>query len=398
MSEVLPKSVAVIGSGPAGLMAADVLAHAGVPVTIYEKRPGPGRKLFIAGSSGLNVTNCLPSSEFSTVYRGGDAYWPAFFRDFGAGQWLNFLDKSLGLETFLGTSGRYFVKTMNAGLLMRHWRRRLTTAGVAWQFQKEACNFASMQEGEIVVEFADGSHARHSAAIFALGGGSWEPDEKPLRWPQMFIQKGIPWVPLQPSNVGYRFAWKPGFLAEAEGQPLKNIVLTTSRGSRRGDLIVTAYGLEGTPIYTLGASGSVTLDLAPDLTSAQISEKLARTSENLAPIRRVQRLLNMSKASQSLLFHHAPAAALSDLAAMSETIKSLPLNALGPQSLDEAISSAGGVSWDAVDADLMLKDSPEVYVAGEMLDWDAPTGGFLIQGCVAMGHAVGKKLLAKIHK
>ncbi len=381
----MTKTVAIVGSGPAALMAADRLAHTpGYTVTILEKRPGPARKLFIAGSSGLNITNVLPLETFVEHYHGGDE-WSQWLREFPPQAWLDFIEQQLGIKTFAGTSGRYFVENMKSLGLVRAWRKRLTAAGVTWRFGCECLDFALTTEGRVRLALAEQPPLVFDAVVLALGGGSYEPDETPLRWPRMFLDKSIGFRDFVPANVGFRVAWSPAFLTEAEGKPLKNICLTSTRGSRRGDLVITAYGIEGTPVYFVGVPQVVTLDLKPDLTTMQIIDKLQAVRENLAPLRRAKKQLRLSQAATALLFYQAPPTSLREVAALAACIKALPLELLGPQPIAEAISTAGGVHISELDEQLMLRKAPGVFAAGEMLDWDAPTGGFLIQGCVTQG-------------
>lgn len=374
-------AVAVIGSGPAGLMAADVLSAVGVPVTLFEKRKSPGRKLLVAGSSGLNITNGAPLDEFISAYTGPSEFWRPILSAFPPASWIQFIE-SFGFKTFLGTSDRYFVEGMKASRFLQAWVARLKERGVEFQFDHEVTSLHPS------AEFA--------AQCFALGGGSWEPHEKPLRWPRIFIEAGLKFNEFRPSNVGYRVAWKERFLKEAEGKPLKQITLCSSRGRRDGDAMVTSYGIEGTPVYFVGATGRVTLDLKPDLSEAQILARLRAVKENFSPIRRVAKQLKLCEASQALVYHHAPRDILEDagLARMAALIKAFPLDLLGPQSIDEAISSAGGLDLNELDSHLMLRRYPGIFCVGEMLDWDAPTGGFLIQGCVSQGFVAARGILA----
>ena len=369
-------------------MAAHVLAATpGYAVHVFEKKKGPGRKLLVAGSSGLNVTHEAPAEEFLTYYRGPHEIFKPVLAAFSPTDWLAFIE-SHGIKTFKGTSRRYFVEGMKASNLLRAWLDSLQAKGVQFSYERELGGFNVTPAG-VRVDFTDGTVFECDAAIFALGGASWEKTETPLRWPAIFTQKGVGLTPFIASNVGYGVDWPAAFLAKAEGQPLKNIALTTSRGTKRGDLVVTDYGLEGTPVYTLGEPGLVQLDLKPDLTLEQITQKLASMKENRSPLRRVKKFLNLAPASLLLLEHLSPPEQLADLGATAARIKKFPLTLLSAQPLEEAISSAGGLAWSEVTPELMLQKFPGIFLAGEMLDWDAPTGGFLIQGCVSLGHWAG---------
>jgi predicted flavoprotein YhiN len=244
----------------------------------------------------------------------------------------------------------------------------------------------------IRLTWADGSMRSFHACVLALGGGSYASEDEPVLWPELLTSHGISCIPFEASNTGYTVPWKAAFLQEAEGKPLKNICLSNARGSRRGDLVVTEYGLEGTPIYFLGEPGPCLLDLKPDLSLLDVLARLQKGKENLSPIRRVQKFMNLCEASQSLLFHHAPDAARSDLTAMASVMKQFPLTLAVPRPLRESISSSGGVAWEELDERFMLRRLPNVYCIGEMIDWDAPTGGFLIQGCVSQGYSLAHHL------
>jgi uncharacterized flavoprotein (TIGR03862 family) len=389
--------IAIIGSGPAGLMAADTLATQGYAVTLFDKRPAPGWKLFLAGSSGLNISNELPYAEFVRHYTGPVELWGKIHRHFTTAEWLGFIEKELEVGTFLGTSGRYFVETMHAATLIRNWRRRLTQLGTVFFFHHEWSNLIRLREKKVwQVQFTGQKPQEFHYVCLALGGASHEPEESPLRWPAFFKKHGLPWQEFSPSNTGYEVSWPAPFLKEAEGLPLKNVTLTTARGSRRGDLVVTAYGLEGTPVYSLGVTGVAALDLKPDLTAEAIVQKLLRPKENLALLRRAKKYLQLDAAAQALLFHLAPDLSRLDLHEFAALLKQFPLQLGAPRPLTESISSSGGVKFEALDDNLMLKDWPGVYLAGEMIDWDAPTGGFLIQGCAAMGRWIGSAIAREL--
>jgi uncharacterized flavoprotein (TIGR03862 family) len=370
-------------------MAADGLASRGHAVTLFEKRKGLSWKLYVAGGSGLNISNSLPLEQFAKHYTGPAAHWKACLEEFGPRDWLRFIEDKLGIGTFLGTSQRYFVETMHAALLVRHWKRRLEELGVVIRLNTLCTDFRPGAEGWELFRLEE-SLGSFDALVFALGGGSYEKED--LEWPTMFHAKGISFQPFAPSNTGFEVNWPAAFLKEAEGQPIKNILFTSTRGERKGDLVITAYGLEGTPIYFAGETGLVHLDLKPDLNREQIIQRLQKTRENLAPMRRAQKFLQLSPGSKALLFHMAPADAGRDLMSLAQLIKHFPLQLERPRPLSESISSSGGLLWENFDANLMLKTLPGVYCAGEMLDWDAPTGGFLIQACISQGHWISTHL------
>lgn len=371
-------------------MVADGLASAGHAVTLFDKRKGLSWKLYIAGGSGLNISNSLPLDLFARHYTGPADHWKACLGAFGPQDWLDFIEQKLGIGTFLGTSQRYFVETMHAALLVRNWKRRLEELNVTITLNTLCTDFRPSDAGwELLSQ--ERSLGSFDALVFALGGGSYETTDG-LSWPSMFQQKGLGFQDFAPSNTGFEVAWPAAFLQEAEGQPIKNIQLTSARGQRKGDLVVTHYGLEGTPIYFAGMPGLIQVDLKPDLTTEQVMQRLQKSKENLSPMRRAQKYLQLSPGSKALLFHMAPPDATRDGTALAHLIKSLPLQLERPRPLSESISSSGGLLWQNLDEALMLKSHPGVYCAGEMLDWDAPTGGFLIQACISQGHWISRHL------
>lgn len=399
MPSIRPK-IAILGAGPAGLMAAHELASSGARVVIYEKRSSPGRKLLIAGSSGLNIGYDCSPDELLSYYRGNPEYHRRALEFFPLLSWRRFIE-NLGIPTFLGTSRRWFVDGMKASRLLKLWMNKLEGLGVEFRPGTECIGFESHSKQVKLTLNHRGSVSREvfDSACFALGGGSWEPQEKPLRWPKMFENHGVAFIPFQSSNVGFRVAWPPQLLIEAEGKPIKNVVLTSSRGSRAGDLVITAYGLEGTPIYTVGNEETVSLDLKPDWTREQVIARLCAPQENLAPMRRVKKTLGLGPGALALVYHLG---ALEEIkrqpleeatAALGRLIKDFPLQLLERQPLDEAISSTGGVCLEELDDHQMLRKFPGIFLAGEMLNWDAPTGGFLIHGCVSQGAFVAAKIL-----
>jgi uncharacterized flavoprotein (TIGR03862 family) len=395
-----PVKIAIVGSGPAGLMAATSLLRASnaasrFEIHLFEKRAGLGRKLLIAGSSGLNISHGLRPGEFASHYEGfSRGYWQTLFESYGQAEWVRFIEKDLGLETFLGTSNRYFVREMKASGLLKCWTEYLRHRGVHLHANSELVDFASDTAG-ITLKFKPLDTSKIFAkVIFALGGASWE-TETPA-WAKLFADKEVEITPFTPSNVGYEVDWNEKFLAESEGKPLKKIELETSRGKKLGELVVTKYGLEGTPIYFCGIPGPAFLDLKPDLSAAEIFEKLSSIKENFSPVRRVKHYLALSEAAESLIFHHTATETKNDLAKLIAQIKRFPLRLKNPRPLSESISSRGGIALPAVDKNLQLIKFPNAYCIGEMLDWDAPTGGFLIQAAVSQGAQVGKLLSQEI--
>jgi len=370
-------------------MAADRLSEAGHRVVIFEKRRTVGRKLLVAGASGLNVTNTLPLPQFVAHYVSATApaFWEGVIGEFPPEKWIAYIE-ALGVPTFVGSTGRAFVEDMKAAGLVRAWKDRLIARGVEFQFGAECVGFAQA-DGGVELAFAQGQPTRRgAAACLALGGASWEPLEVPLRWPEMFRARGVAMDPFAPSNVGFEVRWPAAFLREAEGKPLKRVVMKSPRGTRAGEVMITAYGVEGTPVYFVGQAGEVIIDLVPDLSREQIVAKLRAVKENLSAPRRIAKALKLGEVASALAYHCSPKTWLEsrDLRAIADRLKAFPLRLEGPRPLAEAISSSGGVAFSEVGDDLMLRKVPGVFVAGEMLSWNVPTGGFLIQGCVALGH------------
>lgn len=377
--------VAVVGSGPAGLMAATRLNRMGCNVTLFEKRSGLGRKLLIAGSSGLNITFDAPLAEFSKAYGESEIHFQKILKSFSPQDWRDFIENELKIPTFLGTSRRYFVDGMKASVMLKKWTEKLTSQGVNIITARELSGF-ELKDGAIDLFLSDPTPHRFDALCLALGGGSWEPHENPLRWIGIFKKNGIQFFPFESGNSGFEVEWPQALLKEAEGKPIKNLILSTSKGSRAGELVITRYGLEGTPIYAVGMPGVAYLDLKPELGLPEILTKLNSGRENLNPIRRVNKFLKLSDGATALIFHMTPPEIRADIKKIAARIKKFPITLKHPRPLAEAISSHGGVSWGELDHALMLKRFPGVFLAGEMINWHATTGGFLIQGAVSQGH------------
>ncbi len=391
-------------------MAASVVAAHGHHVTVFEKNKGPGRKLLIAGGSGLNISNSLPLAEFVAQYTGDGIDWQRLLLQFSPSAWLAFIHAlssrneqpsaarepgasvRTALETFEGTSGRYFVREMKASGLLRAWLTDLEGKGVEFHYGHELKDFEKADQERITLYFTGGQAVTVDAAVLALGGASWLAENETLRWPQMFASKRIAVTPFAAANCGYEVAWKKEFIAEAANSPIKNAVFTSSAGSKKGDILITEYGLEGTPVYSCGRCEICYIDLKSDLSVAQIEQKLAAVRGNLSPLRRAKKALNLSPAALAMLYHHAPAGGLLTNLQLAELLKIFPVSLLRPRPLSEAISCSGGVALGCVTADFELKKFPGVFAVGEMLDWSAPTGGFLIQACVSQGHAAGSAL------
>ena len=376
-------------------MAASVLSKAGFKVTVLEKKRGPAAKLLIAGRSGLNVSNASPDKAIWKNYTGPQDHFQKIFEQFSVADWLSFIN-DLGIKTFLGATQRYFVEGLKAASLLKSWIRDLKSRGVDFLYGCELTDFHLTEDGKLALELNhDQSNLKKfSAVCLCLGGASFEPKETPLRWPQIFRNKGIGFTEFEAANAGYEVAWDKKFLEECSGKPLKNITITSRQGREYGEIMVTDYGLEGTPIYNLIQPQEIHIDLKPDISDENILRKMSGVKENLSPLRRAVKTLNLSLVAQSLLHHHAHESSKSDLINFSHLIKNFPVQLLGKRGLQESISSSGGVLWDELNESLMLKKTPGVFVAGEMLDWDAPTGGYLIQACASQGYWAGRGMVA----
>ncbi|MGZ3694070.1 MAG: NAD(P)/FAD-dependent oxidoreductase [Bdellovibrionota bacterium] len=379
-------AVWIIGSGPAALVAAEYLSEKGISVEIAERRAAPGWKLLVAGASGLNIAYDCADSELAEHYSARAQELGACFARFGREPWLALLH-SLGEETFLGSGRRYFLTNKTAGKLLASWKTRLEERGVKFHFGEELMDCSTRS-----LRFASGLSVSPEAVLLALGGPSWE--ENPSAWPSIFSSRGIAFTPFTSANAGYSFRAPAGFFAANEGKPIKGLNLVTTRGTRQGELMITRYGLEGTPIYSVGAPGPATMDLKPDVVLGKLIERLRSTPGNVRA--KVEKTAKLSPGAMAIFEALAPASAWESVDAIASALKSLPLELLAPRSLEDCISARGGLSWDELSSDLELKKMPGVFCAGEMVDWDAPTGGFLIQASVSMGHVAAEGILRKL--
>jgi uncharacterized flavoprotein (TIGR03862 family) len=390
--------IAVIGAGPAGLMAAEVLARAGQSVTVFDRMPSVGRKLLIAGRGGLNLTHSEPLERFLTRYgaqpapqliRAVRAYPPDRVR-----AWA----EDLGQPLFVGTSGRVFPKAMKASPLLRAWIGRLTGLGIEFRLRHRWLGFAA--DSALLFEGAEPVHAQ--AVVLALGGASWPKLGSDAAWVPLLAEKGIGIAPLRPANAGIRIGWTDHIRATFAGTPLKSVSLRWQDQLSRGDGIISTYGLEGGVVYPLssalheatasGAPATVFLDLRPDVTEAKLADRLRQIRPRDSLSSGLKRTVSLAPAAIALL-REAQRDLPRDAAALAALVKQLPLTVTGTEGLGRAISSAGGVSWNEIDEHFMLKRLPGVFVAGEMLHWDAPTGGYLLQASFATGFAAGQGVL-----
>lgn len=387
--------IAVIGGGPAGLRAAEVAMEGGATVTVFEGKPSVGRKFLVAGKGGLNLTNSEPRQRFVTRYSGPrDAAerWPSLVHDFDA-EALQTWASGLGVETFAATTGRVYPRELKAAPLLRRWVQRLRDRGVQFAVNHR---WQKLTPGAPITAHFDvhgtPTSATADAVILALGGGSWPETGSDGAWTSIFAEMGVGVAPLQPANCGWEYPWPPEVLAVAEGQALKNIVARAGAHEVAGELLVTRYGLEGGAIYQLGPAlramehPMLTIDFKPAFTAAQLVAKLGGAAKDL--MRTARERWRLSEASMAVL-ERAVADSTASAHALAAAVKACPLRLSGPRPIAEAISSAGGVSWSELNDGLMLRRLPGVFVAGEMIDWEAPTGGYLIQGCFATGTRAG---------
>jgi uncharacterized flavoprotein (TIGR03862 family) len=382
--------LAVVGGGPAGLRAAEVAAAAGLRVTLHDGKPSVGRKFLIAGKGGLNLTHGEAIDRFVTRYSGSDErpeLWKELIAGFGPAE-LRGWAAGLGVETFQATSGRVYPTALKAAPLLRSWIARLKETGVRFEMNHR---LAWMGPGEPwQLGFADGSAATADAVILALGGGSWPKTGSDGVWVEIFKKLGIASRPLVPANCGWEHAWSPEVVSVAEGQPLKNIHVSAGGQVAIGELMVTRYGLEGGAIYQLGevlrtmAEPSIAIDFKPTFSHEALVRKMESVRRDFLSEARVR--WKLSDAAIAILGLRE----WSDADSLAREVKHCVVPLSGPRPIAESISSAGGVCWSALDDGLMVRDLPGLFVAGEMIDWEAPTGGYLLQGCFATGTRAGQ--------
>ncbi|MES2713333.1 MAG: TIGR03862 family flavoprotein [Pseudomonadota bacterium] len=386
-----PPTIAVIGAGPAGLIAAETLAAAGTRVAIHDHMAAPARKFLLAGRGGLNLTHSEPLEAFIARYRASAPHLEAYLRAFPPEALVAWCE-SLGQPVFTGSSGRVFPAAMKASPLLRAWLGRLATLGIALHPRQEFGGFA--QSGEAIL---NGAPVPADAVILALGGATWPRLGSDGAWAGLL---DAPMHPFAPSNCGFTVAWSAPLRARAAGQPLKRIALSFAGETVRGEAMITETGIEGGVVYALSAPlrdaiardghAMATLDLRPDLTLAECNAKLAAPRGGNSLSNHLRRRLALSPAAIALVQEGLHRDAAEDVAAL---VKACPLRLDAPFPIARAISSAGGVAWNALDARLMLRTRPGVFCAGEMLDWEAPTGGYLLQACFATGVAAAQGAL-----
>ena len=400
--------VAIIGAGPAGLIAAETVASAGASVVVYERMPSVARKFLMAGRGGLNLTHSEALDVFLTRYGDApqllraaiEAFPPPRLRDWAHG---------LGQETFIGSSGRVFPKTFKASPLLRAWLARLESLGVRFALRHQWSGWN--EDGALRFETPQGqSIIKPRATILALGGASWPRLGSDGGWREILSAQGIAIGDLKPANSGFHVAWSEAFRERFEGQPLKTVMLGFEAHTSRGEIVMTRDGIEGGGIYAVSAAlregvaarghATLAIDLRPDTALPEIVARLARPRGKQSIATFLRKALALPPVAIGLL-HEAAAHRGTKLATMTPgevatLIRALPVRVEGTASLARAISTAGGVSFAAIDSDFSLRKRPDVFVAGEMLDWEAPTGGYLLQASFATGVAAGKGALARL--
>jgi uncharacterized flavoprotein (TIGR03862 family) len=391
--------VAIIGAGAAGLMAADVLSqHSNCEITVFDSMPSVGRKILMAGKGGLNLSHAENFDTFLTRYgsqqnalsRFLNAFTPTDLRD-----WVH----DLGIETFIGSSGRIFPKEMKAAPLLRAWLQRLRSNRVQFSMRHRWIGFEN-DTNQLRFDTPNGQQCFSAdAVIFALGGGSWAKLGSTGEWVATLREKGFKIETLQPSNCGFNVEWSAYFKQHFAGQPLKNIGLTFGDFQKKGEAMLTENGIEGGLIYAASAkireaistnsNATIYLDLFPDKTFSELFAKLNKPRGKLSVAKFWRNSLKLDGAKSGLLREVLDINDLNSAESVAKTLKLLPLNLMSTRPIDEAISSAGGILFDELNADLMSKKFAGVFFAGEMLDWEAPTGGYLLTACFATGRAAG---------
>jgi uncharacterized flavoprotein (TIGR03862 family) len=403
------KKVAVIGAGPAGLMAAEVLAQGGASVIVYDAMPSAGRKFLMAGRGGLNLTHSEPFPAFLARYREAmphlaraiEAFPPQALRDWS---------EALGEETFVGSSGRVFPKAFKASPLLRAWLRRLDSMGVRLVLRHRWTGWD--EQGRLRFQTPDGPRVVEThATVLALGGASWPRLGSDGAWAEILAARGVEISPLRPANSGFTVAGSDVFRDRFEGQPLKGVALTFGQHTVRGEAIITRTGIEGGAVYALSAElrealdkGRATLHVAlrPDLDTKELTAKVSASKGKQSLSNFLRKAVSLSPVAIGLLQEAAKASGtpLASLLAadLANLINAVPIELTGVAPIARAISTAGGVAFSELDADFMIRRLPGVFAAGEMLDWEAPTGGYLLQASFATGAAAGKAVLGYLQK
>ncbi|WP_153098959.1 TIGR03862 family flavoprotein [Paraburkholderia hayleyella] len=411
--------VAVIGGGPAGLMAAEALVAPGIHVEVYDAMPSVGRKFLMAGKGGMNITHSEPLTPFLSRYGEREAQLAPLLAAFGPDALRAWL-QALGVKTFIGSSGRVFPSDMKAAPMLRAWLHRLKETGVRFHMRHKWLGWDFTQE-------AGQQHARHTgnglthelrfatpegervvsvdAVVFALGGASWPQLGSDAAWVPLMQSRDIALAPLRPANCGFEVSWSTYFRERFAGQPVKPVSITLSGAdgtphTRQGEFVVTGQGIEGSLVYALSSTlreriaiaGNtvIHLDLTPGHTLARVIEEVTRPRGSRSLSSHLQSRVGLAGVKLALLHECLSKDTFTDPSQLAHAIKALPLRLSRPRPVAEAISTAGGIPFEALDAQLMLRQIPGAFCAGEMLDWEAPTGGYLLTACFASGHVAGQ--------
>ncbi len=398
-----PAHVAIIGGGPAGLMAAEVLSQAGVRVDLYDGMPSVGRKFLLAGVGGMNITHSEAWPAFLSRYAERAPNIAPLLRAFDADALCRWIHE-LGIETFIGSSGRVFPTDMKAAPLLRAWLKRLRDSGVVIHTRHRWLGWD--ENGALRIDSPEGEKTfSPDATLLALGGGSWSRLGSDGAWMLPLEQRGVGLAPLQPSNCGFEVqAWSELMVSKFAGAPLKNIAIGLNDDvPRLGECVITATGIEGSLIYALSApireainvhgAATIHIDLLPGRPVDKLQAALSKPRGSRSMAKHLHSQVGIDGVKAALLRELTDAATFADPALLARAVKALPLTLVKTRPLDEAISSAGGVTFEAMDERLMLKALPGVFCAGEMLDWEAPTGGYLLTACFASGRAAGAGML-----
>ena len=402
--------VTVIGGGPAGLMAAEAASRAGAEVGLYDAMPSVGRKFLVAGKGGLNLTHSEPIESFLPRYGLRRLRLSPIIRSFGPDairEWAS----GLGIKTFVGTSRRVFPAGMKAAPLLRAWLRRLRMSGVRFHVRHRWSGWDEHGRVRFVTPAGERSVVA-DAVILALGGGSWPQLGSDAAWVPVLHQQGVRITPLRPANCGFDVCWSPHVKSKFAGHPVKSVAVQVVNPSgvqwQRGEFVLTETGLEGGVIYAVSSvlrdqiemegHAILTVDLAPDRDQASLIRDLSKPRGKRTMATHLQRQAGISGVKSALLREVCPKDAFDDPIRLARAIKSVLLTLVAPRPLEEAISTAGGVQFEDVDDRLMIRRFPGVFCAGEMLDWEAPTGGYLLTACLATGYAAGEGAVAWIRK
>ncbi|CDN56470.1 Flavoprotein, HI0933 family/uncharacterized flavoprotein, family [Neorhizobium galegae bv. officinalis bv. officinalis str. HAMBI 1141] len=393
----MTKQIAIIGGGPTALMAAEVLSASGHSVTVYEAMPTFGRKFLLAGKSGLNITHSEDFSKFAARFGSASARLRPALEAFTPGD-VRHWAQGLGTETFVGTSGRVFPTVMKASPLLRAWLRRLEAQGVALRARHHWIGFAQngyrfeTPEGPVTVQ--------PDAALVALGGASWPRLGSDAAWVPWLKDKCVEVADLQPANCGFDVAWSEAFRDRFAGEPLKSVSTTSDAGTFQGEFVISGQGIEGSLVYAHSAAlrdrlfvqgqATLTVDLAPGRTLERLGRDLTRQDAKASFSNRLRKGAGLEGVKSALLRELVGDINRMSPEELARLIKSLPIPVVRPRPIAEAISSAGGIAWSDLDENYMLKPLPGLFAAGEMLDWEAPTGGYLLTACLATGRAAAK--------